>query len=207
MPKHYSARPNHNGNLICAVDIETTGSDPNKHEVIQMAFVPLNPDYEMIKGIRPFYTDVRPLTPETAQPAATRVHGLNIDDLCTSAPHPDRVREKFYNWVQNLELAFDRKLIMLAHNSAFEVKFLNVFFGPEYYETIFNACTRDSMCAAITVNDHAVQHGRRPPFERTSLPWLCEHFGITNPKAHDAFADATAGALVYRNILQMDILI
>jgi DNA polymerase III epsilon subunit-like protein len=207
MPKHYSALPQHNGNLICAVDIETTGADSDKHEIIQVAFVPLNTEYEMLDTVRPFYMDVKPLTPETAEPAATRVHGLDLDDLVATAPHPDRVLEKFYKWYTDLELAFERKLIMLAHNASFENKFLNKWFGPEYYEKVFNACTRDSMEAAITVNDHAVRHGRRPPFERTSLPWLCEHFGINNPKAHDAFADATAGALVYRNILDMDMLL
>ena len=207
MPKHYSALPQMNGNLVCAVDIETTGADPDKHEIIQVAFAPLNTNYEMLEGVRPFYMDVAPLTPETADPAATRVHGLSLDDLVASAPHPDRVLEKFYTWFENLELAFDRKLIMLAHNHSFEVKFLSKFFGPDYFNKAFNACTRDSMGAAIAVNDHAVFHGRRPPFERVSLPWLCEHFGISNPKAHDALADATAGALVYRNILQMDILL
>lgn len=207
MPKHYSSLPQHNGNLICAVDIETTGADPFTHEIIQVAFVPLDTNYEMLKGVRPFYTDVRPLSPETADPAATRVHGLGMDELVTHAPHPDRVLEKFEKWVEDLELAFDRKLIMLAHNGSFEVKFLERWFGPAFFNKAFNACSRDSMLAAIAVNDHAVFHGRRPPFERVSLPWLCEHFGINNPKAHDAFADATAGALVYRNILQMDILI
>jgi len=99
MPKHYSALPQHNGNLLCAVDLETTGSDPKRHEIIQIAFAPLNVNYEVHEGIAPFYMNIKPMTPETADPAATRVHGLNINDLVNHGVDPERVAEKFEDWL------------------------------------------------------------------------------------------------------------
>jgi len=207
MPKHYSSLPQHNGNLICAVDLETTGSDPDKHEIIQLAFVPLDTDYTMLETIEPFYMNVKPLHPETADPAATRVHGLNLDHLVLNGVDPDEVNERFEDWFADLELAFDRRLIMLAHNCQFEIKFLSKLFGPHFMERVFNFQTRDSMAAAIYINDHAVMQGKVPPFDRVNLTHLCTVLGIKNPKEHDAFADATAGALVYRELLKMDVLL
>ena len=39
---------------ICAIDIETTGLDPLKHAMIQIAIVPLNQDFRPL-DIEPFY--------------------------------------------------------------------------------------------------------------------------------------------------------
>ena len=199
--------PQFNRNLVCAVDLETTGGDPEKHEIIQAAFVPLGTDYQQAPEKLPFYMDIRPLRPETVDHGATRVHGLDIDELVIHGIHPDSAQERLINWFNDLELAHDRRLIMLAHNCQFEFKFLTKWLGAAMMNRMINSCTRDSMCAALMVNDHAVQQGRIPPFQSVSLTSLANHFGVNNPKAHNAYADATTGALVYREILKMDILV
>ena len=188
-----------NGNLPCSIDIETTGGYADEHEIIQIGIQPLDQHWE--PALEPFYVNVKPLTPETANPEATAVHGLSVDDLIINGVHPDQVREDFERWVEKLDLAFARRIIMLAHNGQFEVRFLSRFFGDRYFNEVFNANTRDTMSLAIGINDRAVEAGRKPPFERVSLTYLTRVFGIENPHAHDALQDAIATAKLYQKLL------
>lgn len=204
MPKTYEALPHWNGNLLSAVDIETTGTDVSKHEVIQIAIVPLGVDYFQAKGIKPFVTYVRP--EGELDPQATAVHGID-EDVLALAPSKERVIDRLVEWANNLDLVFDRRLLMLAHNSTFENRFLVNFLGQDLYYQIFNANNRDSQFLAIGINDIAVAQGKRPPFESVSMKWLCTHFGVVNPKAHDAYYDAVACADVYRHLLMTDVLL
>lgn len=204
MPSKYAALPHWNGNLLCAVDIETTGTDVERHEVIQIAIVPLGVDYGPAKGLKPFVTYVRP--EGECDPEATAVHGIAPETLAL-APSKERVIDRLIKWVNDLDLVFDRRLLMLAHNGTFENRFLNRFLGQDLYYQIFNANSRDSMFLAVGINDLAVSQGKRPPFERVNMEWLCTHFGITNPKAHDAYFDALACAAVYRELLKVDVIL
>ncbi len=204
MPTNYSPLPLWNGNLLCAVDIETSGTDVETHEVVQLAIVPLNFDYTPLKTIKPFNKLICPVG--DLDPGSTKVHGLT-SEMLSLAPPKERVIDRLLDWVNSLELVFDRRLIILAHNSSFEIKWVNRFLGLPLYEKIFNAATRDSMTLALGINDIAAHRGRKPPFEKVSLPWLCNHFGIVNPKAHDAYYDAVACAAVYKKLLETDVLL
>ena len=207
MPKHYSTLPQFNAHLPCAVDLETTGTDPTIHEIIQFGFVPLDMDYTAHKVLPPFYITVAPDHPELAMAAATRVHGLDLDDLVKHSPSQSQALEMFDEWYERLDLAFQRKLIMFAHNASFEQKFLLAWLGQERYDSVFAPQTRDSMTLALAINDVAIQRGSQVPFERVSLGWLSDHLGINNARPHDAYADATAGALVYRELIKMDVIL
>lgn len=206
MPKNYQALPQFHGNLICAIDIETTGADVKLHDIIQLAVVPLDHNYEPLTTIPAFTSYMRPLRPENADPEATRVHNIDLDSLAV-APTAERVIDRWIEWVNRIELAFDRRLIMLAHNSAFEHRFLIKLLGDKLYYTLFNANTRDSLTLALGINDMAVQQGKAPPFERCNMGWLCNHFGIDNPKAHDAYHDAIACAKLYQALLKVDVIL
>jgi len=206
VPRNYDSLPNTHGNLVCAIDIETTGSDVEKHEIIQVAIVPLDIDFTPLKSLRPFVSYVRPERPEDADPEATCVHGIEIPTLC-HAPSGERVIDRITEWVNDLELAYDRRLIMLAHNASFEHRFLVRFLGNDLYYNIFNANTRDSQVLALGINDLAVARGRKPPFERCSMGWLGKHFGIVNAHHHDAYHDAVACAALYRELLKTDVVL
>ena len=46
MVKVYSGLVHLNGNLMAAVDLETTGTQPGYHEIIQIAVVPLDSEFQ-----------------------------------------------------------------------------------------------------------------------------------------------------------------
>lgn len=204
MPKNYQPLPHWNGNLLCSVDIETSGTDPDKYEILQLAIVPLHFDYTPSPTLKPFVTYIQ--AQKELDPESTKVHGIT-EEILALAPTGDQVQDRLDNWLNALDLVFDRRLIMLAHNGAFETRWLQKFLGPKGYERVFNACSRDSQYLATGINDMAVARGMKPPFEKVSVSWLAKHFGIEQPKAHDAYYDALTCAEIYRRLVQYDVLL
>lgn len=205
MTKIYNGLVHLNGNLMAAVDFETTGRRPGYHEIIQIAVVPLNSDLRPAKDITPFYTTVKPLFPERQEKQSGWVHGLDMNDLLLHAPEPERVQDLWMEWFARLELPFRKVIVPLAHNSPFESSFMKAFLGVDRTDEIFHSHYRDSMIYAIGLNDKSAFAGEPLPFNSVGLKSMCKTLGIINARPHDAYADAVAEAEVYRALLHMDL--
>ncbi len=203
--KTYSGMVHLNGNLLAAIDLETTGLQAGYHEPIQIAVVPLNSDLRPLESVRPFYMNIKPSYPER-QEAAGYVHGLNLNDLVLHAPTPGKVQDMLVEWWEKLDLPFGKTLVPLAHNWAFECKFLNAWLGVDLTSTLFSGHARDAMLYALSLNDKAAFMGLPVPFNKVGLGSICKRFKVHNPKAHDALCDAIAEAECYRAMLMMDLL-
>ena len=186
------------GNLLAAIDLETTGTQPGVHEIIQIAIVPLDSDIRPIADLPVFYTNIKPKYPKRASKYATAKHGISIEELMLQAPESERVEDMLLEWFERLDLPFGKVVVPLAHNWAFEASFLKAWLGVEMTDKIFHSHARDGMLAAVYLNDRAAFRGEHIPFERVGLASVCTKFGITNTHAHDALADCYAGAEAYR---------
>lgn len=186
---------NLNGNRLCVVDIETTGADPERHEIIQIALVPLD---ENLSAYHPLVLTIKPDPNWPADPEAMAVH--NIDPATCQHESCDAV-EIIQDWWTDLDLPLNRRLTPIAHNYIFEHGFLVNFFGQELYSQMFHYLPRCTMQFALLHNDVAAYHNMEAPFERVSLTYLCNHFGIVNDKPHDAYYDCIAEAQLYRSLL------
>ena len=204
MVKTYSGMVHLNGNLLASIDLETTGLQAGFHEPIQIAIVPLNSDIRPL-DIRPFYTTIRPLYPER-QAGAGYVHGIKMEDLVLHAPEAGKVQDLLVEWWEKLDLPFGKTLIPLAHNWAFECKFLQAWLGVDLASTLFHGHARDAMLYALAMNDKAAFMGLPAPFPKVGLTSICKHFKIVNANPHDALSDALAEAECYRAMLTMELL-
>ena len=127
MVKVYSGLVHLNGNLMAAVDLETTGTQPGYHEIIQIAILPLDSEFKPLEGVRPFYTNIRPNHPERETPAATQKHKISMSELLLHAPSSERVQDWLVEWWEVLDLPYQKGLVPLAHNWAFESGFLKAW--------------------------------------------------------------------------------
>jgi DNA polymerase III epsilon subunit-like protein len=191
------------GHLMVAIDLETTGTQPGYHEIIQLAVLPLDSNLRPLDGVLPFYTHIKPLHPEREAPGATLKHKIPMTELLLHAPEPDRVADWLVEWFENLKLPFKRCLIPLAHNWAFESSFLKAWLGVSMVDQMFHSHARDGMLYAISLNDRELFAGRPKHFQYVSLGALCNKFGIVNANAHDALSDCIAEAEVYRALLNL----
>lgn len=191
-----------NGNLICAIDVETTGREPGYHEIIQIAVQPLDSDLRPLKEVRPFYTTIKPDYPERAERSATAIHRLNFHELI-HAPDKWKVADLLDEWFQRLDLPFRKSIMPLAHNWGFECGFLKAWLGLESFGHFFHGHPRDSMLFALSLNDRAAMRGEDVLFAYVGLNRMCKYFKIVNETPHDALSDARAEAEVYRALLTM----
>jgi len=194
----YSSLVSCNGNLLASIDLETTGTQPGYHEIIQIAIVPLNSDIRPLQELPVFYTNIKPKFPKRASKVAAAKHGISITDLLLQAPDAEKVEDLLVEWFERLDLPFGKVLVPLAHNWAFESSFLKAWLGVEMVDRLFHSHARDGMLTAIHLNDRAAFAGEPAPFNRVGLGSICHKLGIVNTQAHDALADAYAGAEVYR---------
>jgi DNA polymerase III epsilon subunit-like protein len=189
--------PHLRGHEIAAVDVETTGVDSNFHEVVQIGLVLLDQDLNPTE--KRFYHNIRPDYPGRIDPGAVAINQLTMDIL-DEAPSQLQVADWLLEWYEGLNLGMGAKLIPLAHNWTFEYRFLSAWLGSKLRDEIFHFHPRDAMVYALGINDRYGLCGA-VPFEKVSLAYLCDFFGIVNEKPHDALADAIAEAKVYKALL------
>jgi len=192
-----------NGNLLCAVDVETTGLMPGHHEIIQIAVLPLDSNIEPAAGITPFYMTMAPQYPERAKNEAFSKNHLDITKLALESLDSWRVADMFEEWIERLRLPYQKRLVPLAHNWVFEAGFLMAWLGLAGFNQFWHPHPRDTMLMAIAANDRAYMRGDNMLFPHVSLTAICKKLGITLENAHDALHDAIATAKVYQNLLRI----
>jgi len=193
-----------NHNLLCALDLETTGLVAGYHEIVQICILPLDGDLNPVDEISPFYMNMCPLHPERIDPYAMKVNGLDPKHLAT-CPEPHQVAEVLEDWFQGLELPQNKRLAYLTQNAPFDIPFMRLWLGHKGFDRYFMRRGRDTMFLAQGYNDAAAFQGKPVPFGTVSLRGLCNKLGIQLDNHHDALADCVATAKVYKELLRFEI--
>lgn len=198
-----------NGNLLCVIDLETTGLDPDVAEIVQICILPLDSQYKPNKDIRPFYTNI---TPENKQNINKDRYDSNFSekvripkDKLTSMINTGLDRgvaaDNLYEWFQKLGLPEKKRIAPLAQNWVFDRSFLIKWLGWTMFEEIFDPRYRDTLAAASFINDYCDFHGQQCPYQKQNLKFLCSVLKVENASAHDALSDCQATAECYRRMI------
>lgn len=193
-----------NHNLLCALDLETTGLVAGYHEIVQICVLPLNSDFDPVEEMSPFYMKMRPLHPDRIDPYAMKVNGLDPQDLA-ACPEPYQVIEVFDDWFQGLGLPQNKRLAYLTQNAPFDIAFMKLWLGHEGFDRYFLRRGRDTMFFAQGINDAAAFRAQPLPFSSVSLKGLCNKLGVQLDQHHDALADCLATAKVYKELLRLQV--
>lgn len=176
---------------LAFVDVETTGFDPQKQEIIEIGCVVVKQtgdtgeEFEVVKELE---LKVKPENLEAADPGALRVNGYNDADWLFASTLEEAMK-------QFAEVTKDA--VFVAHNLAFDYAFMNVAFEKTGVENKMFFQKMDTISIA-----YAKLH-RDLSVERLSLQKLTEHFGIINQRAHTALADARATFEVYERLMKL----
>ena len=161
--------------VFAVVDLETTGFDPQKDRIVQMAAVLVNGRGEVVDT---FDTVVKPESPEEYEHGAEHVHGISRQMVENGMPLSKALSRMW-------SLTDGR--VFTAHNARFDISFLEAESNRVGINRVVNDFV-DTLALA-----------RRADIDRTrkhSLQALCEHYGITVERAHEAMSDAKATASV-----------
>lgn len=197
-----------NGNVLCAIDCETTGLDPSVDELIQICILPLNNRIEPIRTIMPFYIEIKPEHPERINKDAMSVNMMDIATIMDRGHDRFKAIDLLIAWIDRLGLSYTKygtrkKLTPLGQNYQFDKGFIQGWLGFKQYEELFHYHYRDTMIAANYLNDRAsfLQPGESVPFSKCSLQWLSKKLGVESDRAHDSLQDCLTTAAVYKKLL------
>jgi DNA polymerase-3 subunit epsilon len=174
---------------LAFVDIETTGFDVEKQEIIEIGVVIVS-QKEGILGdvVEEWEVKIQPEKIENADPEALSINGYN---------------EAEWMFAVNLKQAMEtfaektKDCVLVAHNVAFDYSFLAKAFSTTGVEDKMFYAKMDTISFAFA-KLHKLENS-----PRLSLGALCDYFGIENERAHTALADTRAMVEVYRKLLEL----
>ncbi len=174
---------------LAFLDIETTGTNFMKHEIIEIGCVLAKeqPDgsYKVVDEID---LKIQPTRIEDAEPQALRVNGY--DPAAWFFAHS--LKDALTMLSQKVEGA-----VMVAQNVTFDWSFLGKAFHDCGMQDPFFYAKMDTISMAFT------KLKAEDDINRLPLHALCEYFGIKNDRAHTALADARATFEVFEKLMAM----
>jgi DNA polymerase III subunit alpha len=169
------------------IDVETTGRFADKHDIVQLACIPV------INGKRmPHFNEFcQPTNYETVEQGAIDVHGITIARMRTFQTQAEMLA-KFVAYLK----AFDAKFIISGFNVSFDKRFLSSAFTKNALEneffSLFELQVHDTYSRAQSVK-------KLIGSENLKLATLAKHYKV-EIDAHEALSDIAATMEVDKNI-------
>jgi DNA polymerase-3 subunit epsilon len=180
-------------NNLAFIDLETTGLDPEKHEILEIGLVlarqTLTPGRgSQVELIEEVEWKVKPEHIETAEPEALRINRYNEADWL------------FASSLQQVIEALAEKTndaIMIAQNVTFDWGFLERAFRRTGVQNKMHYHRLDLLSMAYAKLYHSEK------LTKFNLASLAEYFGLKNERAHTALADTRVTYEVYKKLLEV----
>jgi DNA polymerase III epsilon subunit-like protein len=201
-----------NGNILCVVDVETTGPTPRYHDIIEVCVMPLDKFLKPSNGVMPFNMNLVPMRKDNIDFEALRIQRKYMDpetkdkicwkkdrivDLTLKGCEPSRAADLFVEWWDKLKLPPFKRIMPIAHNWVFDREFIIDWLGYTTFDMCFDPRYRDTMAMSLYDNDIAGWHGVDFPFPKNNLAYLCSQLKIKRHASHTALDDCVATAEVY----------
>jgi len=170
---------------LAFIDIETTGLDVIKHEIIEIGCVITTPKLEVIEK---FELKIKPEHIENADPVALKIN------------HYNPLNWKDAQGLKDSMKIFSKKVkdcIMVGHNISFDSNFLEYTFAKTKLKNSMHYHKLDTISIAWA------KLNEKPDITHFSLRDLCEYFNIKNEHSHNALSDAYATFELYKKLMEL----
>ena len=181
-----SKRPPLRQHSLAFLDVETTGLDPNVHEILEIAVVALD-------GSVLLDTKVKPVNLETAAEEALKINGYaDHPELWEGAPTFDEIKDDVVTVLEHK--------IVVGQTPQFDRSFVVAALERVGVEEAYKKVRRHIIDTVVLAWEHLAPCG----LERLSLDAICEFLGIPThrEKRHSALKDAQAVRVVYLMLLR-----
>ncbi len=192
-----------NGNLLCAIDVETTGLEFDKHEIVEVCFLPLDAKLNPREDIVPFDIKIKPEKVDNIDWDAFKVTKIDFFKLCESGLDKYDAADLFEQWVEQLKLPDRKRISPLAHNWKFDNTFLGEWLSILTRDLYIDGRARCTMSDALLINDRADHRNEQIPFPKVNLGYLASCLKIQHKGAHSALGDCLTTVEVYKQMLRL----
>lgn len=163
------------------LDIETTGLNPEQHEIIEFAA------HRTTDGVE-CRIKIKPEHPETAHPQALEVTGYTDEKWADAIPLKEALER-----IAAFAKGCDARPMSAGQNVNFDLGFLKAAFKAHGIKYPFHYHSVDTMTLA---HEHLRLLGQKS----ISLDAVCDTLGISNEGAHTALADVRRTKAVYHKL-------
>ncbi|MEK7088866.1 MAG: 3'-5' exonuclease [Patescibacteria group bacterium] len=170
---------------LAFIDIETTGLDVIRHEIIEIGCVITTPKLEIIEK---FELKIKPEHIEDADPIALKI------------THYDSLNFKDAQNLKDSMKILSKKVkgcIMVGQNVFFDSNFLEYNFAKTKLKNSMHYHRLDTISIAW-----AKLH-EKPSITHFSLREMCKYFDIENKNPHSALSDAYATYGLYKKLMKL----
>jgi len=183
--------------IIYSLDTETTGIDPQVHDIIEISFIrsnPLSNDHEQKTWF------IRPFNENSIDQGALKINGYKYEDITHKTQFgrdtfldPNKVIIDIENWIAEDNMPSEQR-VLLGQNINFDKNMIEAFwkkcnskdsfpFGRKALDTMMIEFFLD-LCKQKLSDSY-------------SLSGLSKKYGIKNEKAHSAAADTLTTKKVF----------
>ena len=178
---------------LAFIDTETTGLEPDKHELIEIGLVlaeqSLSKEKKIILNvIEEWEVKIKPLHIEQADPESLLINHYNEADWVFAVP------------LNKALIEFSKKTdnaMMVGQNVSHDFSFLQKAFAETGVENKMHYHKLDTISIAF------VKLYAHEEVEKLSLRALCEYLGVKNRNAHSALSDARATFEVFQKLMAL----
>lgn len=170
---------------LAFIDIETTGLDIMKHEIIEIGVVITTPK---LKVIEKFELKIKPKYIKNAEPISLKITHYNKKDW-QEAISLEEAMQIFSKKVKDC--------IMVGQNVSFDFAFLEYAFIKNKMKNSMHYHKLDTISIAW-----AKLH-KKPNITHFSLREMCLYFDIENKNPHSALSDAYATYELYKKLMKL----
>jgi len=199
-----------NQNLLCSIDLLTTGPRPYYHDLLQICILPLNNFLKPLKSIVPFFIDIRPKRIENASyhkedlidmpTPGSRVSQEKFFEMVTRGVDSLAAADRFEEWFNKLQMRHNKRICILAHDYIFKMPFLIDWLGIQSYNAFFDPYYRDLVPAALFCNDKSNFKAENIPYPKVHLAYLASTTK-TEIISHDLLGKCVAQAEIYTKMM------
>lgn len=168
---------------LAVVDLETTGLDPQRHEIIEVGLILYSQKKDKI--LKRWCKKVKPLNIRTASKYALEINGYN--------KNPHLYTNDIKDTLEKLNKA-TKRCILVGQNISFDISFIKRYMSKYNIKPLFSGRYVELMGLAWPVI--------RENLENMSLKDLCNRFGVSNKDAHSALVDCERTLEIYKRIMK-----
>lgn len=163
---------------FCVIDLETTGGNPDTEKIIEVGMIKI--EHRKITEERSFLINPQKDIPDFVQ----KLTGIRKADV----EHSPKIEE-----VINEIVEFIGDTILVAHNTSFDIPFLNGVLKKLQLPTMDNKVICTNIMTKYLI----------PDIMSSNLQYMSQIFNISHSQAHRAIEDARATALLLLKYMEI----
>jgi exonuclease I len=187
--------------VFVALDVETTGLNPQIHEISQLSAVVATSTLQVDSRYPSFNMYIQPTNLAVIESKALAKSHLTLDFLQAHGVDSSAALRYWHDWLRAATEKSGGRVIPIGFNYVFDRDFLISFMGYDAYNTTFGAHVRDVMRVFTYVYDRISFSEHNPGFTSFGLAKCCEALGVENIRAHDSLHDSIATLECYRRLM------